>query len=97
MTCDELRPREALMWGLINRVASQRDLVSTTREFADSIAKQGPLAVRMTKKIVNAASLQSLGDLWVCEPELVERIFLSNEPLEGFNAFLDKRDPRFRV
>jgi len=96
MTCDELRPKEALMWGLINRVASQKDLISTTRAFADSIAKQGPLAVRMTKKIVNAASLQSLGDLWTCEPELVERIFLSNEPLEGFNAFLEKREPRFK-
>jgi enoyl-CoA hydratase len=96
MTCDEVYPKEALLWGMINRSASQQELLSTARTFIDKIAKQGPLAVRLTKKIVNAASLQSLGDMWLCEPELVERVFLSNDPIEGFNAFLEKREPRFR-
>jgi len=96
MTCDEVYPKEAFMWGLVNRLAPQQELLSMARAFADRIARQGPLAVRMTKKIVNAASLQNLGDVWLCEPELVERVFLSGEPLEGFNAFLEKREPKFR-
>ena len=96
MTCDEVYPKEAFMWGLVNRMASRQELIPMARALADRIAQQGPLAVRMTKKIVNAASLQNLGDVWACEPELVERVFLSGEPIEGFNAFLEKRKPRFK-
>jgi enoyl-CoA hydratase len=96
MTCDEVLPREALMWGLANRLAAPPNLLTAARAFADRIALHGPLAIRMTKKLVDAASLQGIGDTWLCEPELVERAFLSNEPLEGFNAFLERRDPNFK-
>jgi enoyl-CoA hydratase/carnithine racemase len=96
MTCDELLPREALLWGLANRLAAPPNLLKVARALADRIAVHGPLAIRMAKKVVDAASLQGIGDTWLCEPELVERIFLSNEPIEGFNAFLEKRDPNFR-
>jgi enoyl-CoA hydratase/carnithine racemase len=96
MTCDEVLPREALLWGLANRLSAPPDLLKAARAFADRIALHGPLAIRMTKKLVDAASLQGIGDTWLCEPELVERAFLSNEPIEGFNAFLEKRDPKFR-
>jgi len=95
MTCDEVRPREALAWGLLNRLAAEQGLLDAARAFADRIAQNGPLAVRMTKKLVDASSLNNLGDMWLCEPELVERVFLSGEPMEGFNAFLEKRMPKF--
>jgi enoyl-CoA hydratase/carnithine racemase len=97
MTCDEVYPREAMLWGLVNRVAPPQDLPGTTHTFVDKIAKQGPLSVRMTKKIVNSCTLQGLGDTWSCEPELVERMFLSGEPMEGFSAFLEKREPKFNA
>ena len=96
MTCEEVRPREALLWGLVNRLGPPQDLLSGARGFAEQIAKQGPLSVRMTKKIVNAATMQNFGDIWMCEPELAERVFLSPEPVEGFNAFLEKREPKFK-
>jgi len=96
MTCDELYPREAMLWGLVNRVAPSQGLPGATHEFVDKIAKQGPLSIRMTKKIVDAYTLQGLGDTWSCEPELVERVFLSGEPMEGFSAFLEKREPKFK-
>jgi enoyl-CoA hydratase/3-hydroxypropionyl-coenzyme A dehydratase len=96
MACEEVRPREALLWGLVNRLGASQDLLSGARGFVDQIAKQGPLAVRMTKKLVNAATMQNFGDIWMCEPELAERVFLSPEPIEGFNAFLEKREPKFK-
>jgi len=96
MPCDEVYPREAMLWGLVNRIAPPQNLPGTTHEFVDKIAKKGPLAIRLAKKVVDASTLQGLGDTWACEPELVERVFLSDEPMEGFSAFLEKREPKFR-
>jgi len=60
-----------------------------------STTSRAPLAIRMTKKIVNAASAANFGDLSACEPALVERLYLSQDPLEGVAAFVEKQPPRF--
>jgi 1,4-dihydroxy-2-naphthoyl-CoA synthase len=49
----------------------------------------------MTKKIVNASAAPNLGDIFICEPEMVERLYLSSDPWEGANAFLERRKPQF--
>jgi enoyl-CoA hydratase/carnithine racemase len=69
--------------------------MSSCKELVQKIATKGPLATRITKKIVNAASLARMADLYPCEPELVERLMLSDEVNEGIQAFLEKRPPRF--
>ena len=95
MTCDRVSAAEALRIGLVNRVVAPDSLMEAAREMAGRIARQGPLAVRMTKKLVNAAAAPGFGNLYLCEPELVERLFLSGQPLEGVRAFVEKREPDF--
>ena len=95
MTCGPLDASEALSIGLVNRVVPAEKLMNHCRELVNKIAGKGPLAVRMCKKIVNAASLSKMADLYPCEPELVERLMLSEDVKEGIQAFLDKRPPRF--
>lgn len=95
MACDNLSAREALTIGLVNKVVPAEQLMSSCHELVEKIATKGPLAVRMCKKIVNAASLSKMADLYPCEPELVERLMISDEVVEGIQAFLEKRPPRF--
>jgi enoyl-CoA hydratase/carnithine racemase len=95
MTCENYSALEALSMGLVNRVVSDDRLMSSSMEFIGKIARKGPLALRICKKIVNASSLSRMADLYPCEPELVERLMLSDETKEGIAAFLEKRDPRF--
>ena len=95
MTCDNLNAREALGIGLVNKVVPAEELMSSCHELVQKIATKGPLAVRICKKIVNAASLSRMADLYPCEPELVERLMISDEVAEGLQAFLEKRPPRF--
>jgi len=80
---------------LANRVVPHAELMSACRELVRKMAGKGPLALRMCKKIVNASSVARMSDLYVCEPEIVERLMLSDDVKEGIAAFLEKRPPRF--
>ncbi|MBM4454613.1 MAG: crotonase [Chloroflexi bacterium] len=95
MTCDNIDAREAWRIGLVNKVVPADQLMATCEELVQKLASKGPLAIRMTKKMVNAASLAKMADLYSCEPELVERLMLSPEVKEGVEAFIEKRVPRF--
>ncbi|RLC69696.1 MAG: hypothetical protein DRI26_08575 [Chloroflexi bacterium] len=97
MTCDIIDAAEALRIGLVNKVVPHDRLMEAAHELVDKIARRGPLAIRMTKKIINAAAAPNFGDLYLCETELVERLFLSPEPVEGMEAFIEKRKPDFPV
>ncbi len=95
MTCENYGAAEALSMGLVNRVVSGERLMSYSMDFVRKMSGKGPLALRICKKIVNAASLSRMAELYPCEPELVERLMLSDESKEGIEAFLEKRSPRF--
>jgi enoyl-CoA hydratase/carnithine racemase len=95
MTCDSIDAQEAWRIGLINKVVPADQLMITCEELARKIASKGHLAIRMTKKMVNAASLAKMADLYPCEPELVERLMLSPEVEEGVEAFIEKRPSKF--
>ena len=96
MTCDAISAKEAMTIGLVNKVVPAVDLMNSTYQLINKIAGKGPLAIRMTKKIINASMMTSFGDIFICEPELVERVALSGETTEGMKAFVEKRPPKFR-
>ncbi|MBE0414995.1 MAG: enoyl-CoA hydratase/isomerase family protein [Dehalococcoidia bacterium] len=95
LTCDVIGAEEALAIGLVNKVVPRERLMEAAHELIDKIASRAPLAIRMTKKLVNAAAAPNFGDLYICEPELVERLFLSPDLTEGMRAFIEKRKPNF--
>jgi enoyl-CoA hydratase len=95
MVGDSISAMEALSIGLVNKIVPAPELMGSCRELVDKLSRRGPLALRMCKKMINAASSARMEDLYVCEPEMVERLHLSGEPAEGGRAFLEKRAPRF--
>jgi len=95
MTCENVTAQQALSIGLAYQVAPSDRLLDAASELIDKIASKSPLAVRLTKKLVNAYTSVGHGDLYVVEPELVERIHTSGDPVEGARAFREKRPPKF--
>ena len=86
----------ALSFGLVNRVVAQGQAESAARELAETLAGRGPVAVREAKSVLNTTLDGSLAEGQADELEASERVFSSEDMLEGAAAFVEKRPPRFR-
>jgi enoyl-CoA hydratase/carnithine racemase len=95
MTCDPIDASEALRIGFVNKVVPHEKLMDACRELVGKISTKGPLAIRICKKQVNAASISRMADLYPLEPELVEMVINSGQAAEGASAFIEKRRPKY--
>lgn len=82
--------------GLVNRVAPAGEALGVARSIAATIAERGPVAVREAKRAIDLAGDVSLDDGFAAELDASERVFSSDDMLEGARAFLEKRSPDFR-
>ena len=95
MTSENVTGKQAVSIGLAVQAVPNDKLMDAAWELVDKIASKGPLAIRLTKKLVNAYTATGRGDLYVVEPELVGHLYVSGDPEEGGRAFREKRPPKF--
>lgn len=86
----------ALGFGLVNRVVPQGHAESAARELAETLASRGPVAVREAKRVLNATLDGSLAAGQLAELAASERVFSSQDMLEGAAAFVEKRPAEFK-
>jgi enoyl-CoA hydratase len=87
---------EAARIGLADLVVPAADLRARTLELAGRIAGKSPVALRLAKAAVRAASEMPLAAGLQYETELFVTAFASEDKREGVRAFLEKRAPEFR-
>jgi enoyl-CoA hydratase len=95
LTRRQLTAAEAVAMNLANMAVAPERLLPAAEDLVGRMRAGGPLAMRMAKKLVNAASPAWFGDISIAEPELIERLYSSGESAEGSAAFLEKRSPRW--
>ncbi len=95
MTCDAIDAAEAHRIGLVNKVVPPERLMESCWEMTAKIGAKGPLAVRICKKQVNAASNARMKDLYPFEADLMDLCLLAGDTVEGALSFMEKRSPRF--
>jgi enoyl-CoA hydratase/carnithine racemase len=88
--------KTALRWGLVNKVAAKGAWLTEAVELARVVAGRAPLAARLAKQAVLAAEETSLADGLLAERRLFDETMASEDRVEGMNAFLEKREPRFQ-
>lgn len=95
MTAEKISAAEAYRMGLVNKVVPHDKLLPSCHELIEKLSLSGPLALRMCKKQVNAASTVRNMDLYLFEADLMDLCFNSGDTMEGIFAFMEKRRPNF--
>jgi enoyl-CoA hydratase/carnithine racemase len=87
---------EAERIGLVNRVVPVGEALTTSVAIGEEIAARGPLAVREAKRLVAMSTDVDLATGLAAELDASDRVFASDDMLEGARSFFDKRDPEYR-
>ena len=82
--------------GLVNRVVAPGELMAVAFEMADRIAANAPLAVRETRRGVNAVLHLSLEDGFVAQERIGAPLRKTEDAREAARAFAEKRPPVFK-
>lgn len=87
---------EAERIGLISRLVPAERLQTEAAAVAASIAAQPPLATIALKEAINRAYESPLSEGLLFERRTMHALFATADLQEGMNAFLDRREARFR-
>jgi len=90
-----IKADEALRIGLVNHVVPAAELREKGLEVARTIASKGPIAVRLTKQIVQRGQDIDLANACQQEAYAFGLTCASEDQKEGMKAFLEKRPARF--
>lgn len=92
----KITPEEALSIGLVNKVSEAGRVMEDAMELAETLAKRPPLAVAGTLKSVGLALETDIDVGLNVEIEEMKKIQNTKDIIEGFMAFMEKREPVFR-
>ena len=86
---------EALQRGLVNHVYPQADLLQQGLKLAAKICNNGPVAIKLTKELVQRGQDLDLENACAMESDLFALSFACDQQSEGMQAFLEKRQADF--
>lgn len=91
-----IKADEAYRIGLVNIVVPPEQVMPTAKEWAQTILKAGPLAVRAAKEAMVRGYSMPLEDGLRLETSLNSYLATTDDFDEGINAFLEKRTPAYK-
>jgi enoyl-CoA hydratase len=95
LTGDFIDAQRAYDLGLVNRVTDGPAL-DAALELAKSVTANGPVAVRVSKQVINESPGWSHEERWQKQGELMPQVFMSEDAREGSLAFAEKRAPNWK-
>jgi enoyl-CoA hydratase/carnithine racemase len=95
LTGKRISAETALELGLVNRVVEGDGWLEAALELAREVAAQPPIAARLAKQAVIAAEETTLSAGLEEERRLYELAMATEDRVEGMQAFLEKREPKF--
>lgn len=96
LTGEAIDAPTALAWGMVSAVVPAAELPAAAQALAERVLARGPLAIRLAKLALNASARVDLDSGLLIETLAQALCFASEDKLEGTQAFLEKRKPRFK-
>ena len=93
LTGDPVSAARAAEMGLVNRVVPAGGALDAAVELAQAIAKNGPLAVAVTKQIARTSNDWTIEQGWKEQGVIATPVFTSQDAMEGATAFAERREP----
>lgn len=91
-----LSAEEAERLGLVNRVVPVESYLEEAMRLARNVASRAPLAVKLAKEAINQAYETTLEEGLEAERRNFYLLFATEDQTEGMQAFLEKREPKFK-
>lgn len=92
--------KEAHHWGFVNEILAADQLMTRAWELARLLASGPPLVMAAIKEVVRDAEASkfqdSLNRITSRQLASIDTLYSSEDMLEGFNAFAEKRDPDWK-
>jgi 2-(1,2-epoxy-1,2-dihydrophenyl)acetyl-CoA isomerase len=96
MSGRKLSAAEAHAWGLVSEVVDDDDLAARTADLAAQLAAMPTRGIGMTKRLFDRAATGTLEEQLELEAQLQSAATETDDFREGVDAFLEKREPRFK-
>jgi enoyl-CoA hydratase len=93
LTGDTMPAERFYDFGVVNVLAEPGGAVDAALELAARLAKNGPLALTASKRVLQDQFDWSSEEMWGKQAEITTPVFASEDAKEGANAFKEKRDP----
>jgi 2-(1,2-epoxy-1,2-dihydrophenyl)acetyl-CoA isomerase len=91
-----LSAREALEWGIVNRVVPESELAAAAQGLAKEMAEGPTAAFGAAKRLLRESFSDTLETHLQAEARAIADRSRNAEAREGISAFLEKRAPRYR-
>lgn len=93
LTGDFIDAHSAVVEGLINHAVPMAELDSALQKLVDGILSKSAVAVRIGKEMFYKQHEMGLADAYDYASEMMACNMLADDAAEGFDAFLQKREP----
>ena len=95
LTADPITAEQAFEQGLVTRLAEPGTAVEVAVGLAERIARNAPLAVAASKRLIRTAQGSTDEEFWEIQTPLIPGVFGSEDATEGPRAFAEKRAPNW--
>jgi enoyl-CoA hydratase len=95
-TGDFIDAQEAYRLNLVNKVVPVDKLMDAAKELARKLMNNPPLSVKFAKRAVNAGMQLDLASALEYEAFCAAIVVASEDRMEGFKAFVEKRKPVYK-
>ena len=95
-TGNRIDARTAEQLGLLNKVVPVNQLKSAVNDFASQLMSKPPIAIELSKQLINNSTEIDLKVGLTSEAEAFGVLASTEDFKEGVNAFLEKRKPQYK-